>query len=266
MPRPLAAAALLAVALAVPARADDDPERLLEAEAAVSVLNRYVCRGFQYGDAPVVQPELTLRARGFSAGVWGNVDTHGRATQSYTPREAGELSLNEVDLTVSYERALGPATASAGWAWYRTRYAARTQEVFASLSLDLPVLTPTVAVYRDVDAFPATYVSLDLARELALPFGALELGASAGALLGAGEAWRTTDPASGEAGPIYRALHDGAARAVLGVPLGRGLTAEGSFRLAFPLSARARRDGYSPAGAIDPVAVLGAALRWELQP
>jgi hypothetical protein len=266
MSRPLAAVALLAAALAAPARADDDdPGRLLHGEAAISVLNRYVARGFQYGHAPVVQPELTLGARGFSAHVWGNVDTRGRATKNYAPREAGELSLNEVDVTLAFERELGPVTASAGWSWYRTRYAERTQEVFASASVALPV-TPTLAVHQDVAAFPGTYVSLDLAREIALPFGGLELGASAGAMLGASEAWRTTDPATGAPGAMYRALHDGAVRAVLGVPVGRGLTAVASLQVAFPLSSDAAREGYSPAGAIDPVAVWGGALRWELQP
>jgi hypothetical protein len=258
------AATLLALALAARARADEAPEPLVTGEAAVQVLNRYVFRGFAYGDAAVVQPEVSVAARGFSATLWGNVDTNGRETRNFTPHAAGELALNEVDVTLAYERELGPVTASAGWAWYRTRYAARTQELFASLAVALPFVTPTLTAYRDVDAFPATYVSLDLAHEVELPFGALELGAAAGALLGASEAWRTTDPASGEPGALYRALHDGAVRAVLAVPVWRGLSAEASLQGVFPLSSRARREGYSPAGAIEALAVYGAALRWEL--
>jgi hypothetical protein len=249
----LGAAPAWAAEREAPLEASTDPAL----SASLSVLNRYVSRGFQYsGPGGVVQPALGLEWRGLSAGLWANLDLEQRATQSFVPERLDEASLNEVDVTLGYAHALGPVTVGMGWAYYATRAIEHTQELTASLALDVP-LQPTLTVYRDVDAFPATYVSASLAHEVGLPLGlALQLGASAGFLAGDSEAWRTA-PVGGEGpGALYRAFHDGSVRVALDVPLG-DVTLQPSLQYVFPLSADARREAFNPAGHLERVWVFG---------
>jgi hypothetical protein len=122
--------------------------------ADVSALSAYVWRGQVLNDEAVIQPAATITKGGFAINIWGNFNLTDAATG-----DSGEFS--EVDLTLSYSRAVGPATIGAGVIEYlfpnQTLVAADgtgvgypgTREVYLSLSLPgLPVV-PSVTVYYD---------------------------------------------------------------------------------------------------------------------
>ena len=83
-------------------------------EAAVAVLSKYVWRGYELSrNSIVVQPALTIGYKGFSASLWGNLDTDpyysGVGDKSYSS------SWNETDLTLSYTKTLGLFNVGAGY-------------------------------------------------------------------------------------------------------------------------------------------------------
>jgi hypothetical protein len=71
-PAPAAAAPAPATETPAAAPAEDKPTGSL----AVSALSKYVWRGYENTkDSIVVQPSMTVGYKGFSANVWGNLDT-----------------------------------------------------------------------------------------------------------------------------------------------------------------------------------------------
>jgi hypothetical protein len=231
----------------------------VDVRAEVAVLNRYVFRGWRYGGANgVVQPSVEASRAGFTAGLWANLDLHEEPTRSFEPHRPGEASLNELDLTLSYQRAFGRVTVGAGWAYYRTWYADPTQEVLVSVAAEVPG-APSLTVYRDVGTLPATYASLALSHALPLgPHASLELAGAFGFLAGDSEAYRTRAP-DGTPGPMYRAFHDGSVEAALALEAGR-VSVRPSVTLWFPLSSDARRPGHDPAGHLGTTIVFGLAI------
>lgn len=59
-------------AVATPAAASDEPW----AEMAVDAYSQYIWRGYAFSrDSIVIQPSMAVGWRGFSAELWGNLDT-----------------------------------------------------------------------------------------------------------------------------------------------------------------------------------------------
>ena len=58
---------LFMTAGAMPLRGQEAPEVCL----GVDLVSRYIWRGINVGDAPSVQPSLSLEVRGFEIGAWG---------------------------------------------------------------------------------------------------------------------------------------------------------------------------------------------------
>lgn len=50
---------------------------LAQISLGVDIANRYVWRGFDFGDSPSIQPELSYTSGGFEIGVWGAFATNG---------------------------------------------------------------------------------------------------------------------------------------------------------------------------------------------
>ncbi|MGZ8894555.1 MAG: hypothetical protein ACXW1X_07795 [Candidatus Aminicenantales bacterium] len=234
--------------------------------ASLGAFNRYVFRGYRLGrDSLVLEPVLAVSVRGFSVTFWANIDMKEKATPCFVPDRPGQKSFNETDLTVSYARDVGKLGLTAGFIYYGTKYTAETQELYVGASLDVPG-SPALTVYRDIDAYPGTYVLLTLAHAVALKKGiSLDLGASAAYFSGSGEYWRTYLPSAGSyVGDKYRALHDGMIKAGLTFPLGKSLGLQALAQWYFPLSAAAGRtvDGHSHNinGNLASVLVFGANL------
>lgn len=126
------------------------------ANLTVGVYSQYIWRGFELSkDSIVVQPSTTVAYKGFSANLWGNLDTDPYST---TTDEANNW--NETDMTLAYGWEMGPAAFSVGYIYYALD-GNDTQEFFASAALDT-LLTPTLAVYRDTDSYPGWYTTLGI--------------------------------------------------------------------------------------------------------
>ena len=120
--------------------------------------SRYDFEGIDYSAGrPVFQPAASASARGFTAGIWGNVDqTRGR--------------LDEVDATMQREFERGALSGAVGYEYLRFPHRAGwapTHEATLDLALAAP-LSPSLSVHWDVDAGAGRYWTLGLARECGL--------------------------------------------------------------------------------------------------
>lgn len=136
-------------------------------DASVGVYNKYIWRGLDLGGEAdfLVQPAVTLGFGGASLGVWGNYN------------EASE-KLDEIDLTLEYSHDLSEQfTARAGHILYAVADGVDTAEIYAGVTLALPV-TIDVDAYYDYDEVEAWFLTggvsktVDLAEKLGLNLGA----------------------------------------------------------------------------------------------
>lgn len=206
--------------------AEDKPT----ADLTMGAYSKYVWRGFELSkDSMVLEPSMTVAYKGFSANLWGNLDT-----DHYT---LGSNKWTETDLTLAYERTVGPVDLSAGYIYYGVDSAvgANTQEIYASAGLST-LLKPTLSVYRDIDAFPGWYITLAVSHSLPVT-DKLNLD------LGAHIAYLAADDSSSYAtndGSTYSALHDGLLYASMTFPVNEYVSITPQLNYSFPLSGDAR--------------------------
>jgi len=135
----------------------------------VDLVSRYVWRGFDLlpDNHMAIQPSLTvdLGKSGFSINVWSSFALANRADFKYS---------DEIDLTLSYDFPVPE-----GWElslgichygyWFAQDFSFKdstTQEIFATVSrTDLP-LSPTLALYYDINLGSGLYVTLGGSHEL----------------------------------------------------------------------------------------------------
>ncbi len=225
--------------------------------ASIGIFNKYVFRGYELSSGSVVlQPGIAISYKGFSANFWGNIDSNGRPTQSFSPDREGHKSFNEVDLTLSYTYSLDKLSLTGGYIYYGTKYAPETEELFLSASYDV-IANPTLTVYRDITSYPGTYINLSVAHSLPVYKEiTLDLGASAGYFKGDDDAFRT----EGGTGKKYNAFHDGMLKAGFTIPVSESVVIQPVAQYWFPLSDRARRHDYHPNGHLDDTFVTGLNL------
>lgn len=256
--------ALFLVALAAGLAAETTPA--VTGGASLVAFNRYVFRGYRLNrDSLVLQPAMIASVAGFSVSFWGNIDLKENATPSFIPDRPGRKSFNETDLTVSYARNAGNFSLMGGFIYYGTKYATETQELFVGASWNVWG-KPMLMVYRDIDAFPGTYIQLSLAQSLPLAkVISLDLGASAAYFAGSADYWRTYDPSAGSySGPRYRAFHDGMIKTGLTVTVAKNVGLQALTQYYFPLSVAAKRTiggfPYNINGALRDTLVFGMTL------
>jgi hypothetical protein len=170
---------LIIAALPVTSRAAEEQkavepkqeEEKVTGEVAASVLSAYIWRGQELTrHSMVVQPSLTASYKGFTANVWGNLDTK--------PYAAGDekyaSNFTETDVTLSYAKKFGIVTVGAGYIYYGLAAAAPggadpldSQELFVSLGLDT-ILAPTLTVYKEIDHYHQWYALLGVSHTFAL--------------------------------------------------------------------------------------------------
>ena len=228
-------------------------------------LNKYIFRGAEIGaKSAVLEPSVTINYKGFSLNVWGNLDTDQHQTQGFTPGRftdangkplvEGQKSWNETDLTLSYTYAIDKLSLTGGYVYYGVNYAQQTQELYVSATYDM-IAHPTLSVYRDIDAFPGTYVNLSFSQSLPvykLSKGDLtvDLGASFGYYNVS-----TINPADNK---NYSALHDGMAKVGLTIPVAKNVVVQPIVQYWYPLSGKAHHDQpNNPAGHMDNTVVYG---------
>ncbi len=225
----LAATFVLAVS-AVPSFAADKPTT----DLSVDALSKYVWRGFELSrDSMVLQPSVTVEYNGFSANLWGNLDTdtYSGNTNNWT----------ETDMTLSYSRSLGMVDVSAGYIYYGLDNADDSQEVYLSASLNT-ILAPTLSVYRDYDSFPGWYITLGISHSVPIKDNiALDLGAQIG-YLSADEASSYGEVVNGAQSTTeaYNAFHDGLLTASITFPINQYVSITPKLNYSFPLTDDAR--------------------------
>jgi hypothetical protein len=147
-------------------------ESPVSASADVSALSQYVWRGYALSDDSIVmQPSVTVLYKGFSFNLWGNLDTDDPFDD--------DTSFNETDMTLSYDWSFDKFSISTGYIYYALE-GEDTQEIYLSLGLDT-IFSPSLTVYKDIDAFPGWYFNLGIGHSIAFTDNlALDLGASVG--------------------------------------------------------------------------------------
>jgi hypothetical protein len=160
--------------------AQDKPEFSLTAD----YFEKYVWRGQNLNDDPVFQPGFSASYMGFTAGIWGNLET----TDIHSSR--GEFT--EADYSIDYSgdvpglKGVGFSVGEIYYDFPNTTVPATT-EVYGGLNLDVP-LSPSITFYRDVDQADGLYISAAIEHSIEKLF---ELGSdmSVGLDLGASFGW-----------------------------------------------------------------------------
>lgn len=207
------------------------------ASLSVDILNQYIWRGFAYSkDSVVTQPSMTVAYKGFSANIWGNLDSD---PYSLTGTD-NKNNWSETDLTLAYEKAFGPVTMTAGYIYYGLDGFNDSQEVFLKAKLDT-LLSPTLTVYKEIASYSGWYTTLGVSHSVPLS-GEIKLDLSAQVgYLRANEisSYEEVDGAGNGTGKPYRALHDGIVSAAVPIPLNKYITITPKINYSLALSDKA---------------------------
>lgn len=220
-----------------------------------AVLNQYIWRGYELSrNSIVIQPSMTLGYKGFSANIWGNLDT-----KPYSAAGASYASAwNETDLTLSYSKTLGLFNVGGGYIYYSLASLNKdaadrddSQELFATVGLNT-LLSPTLTLYKEIDHYRNWYFLLGISHVFELSkMVSLKLAASASYLLSTdaekypkfdGNALPTTDKFSN--------FHDGSVSAALPIKATDRITITPTLSYIFPLTGDAKDEmkGYGLKG------------------
>ena len=219
--------------------------------ASLGVYNRYIFRGYEIGKSGlVVQPSLSASLKGFTATIWGNLDTNQRDTKSATFSDQFKKGWNETDITLSYTHTFDKLSLTGGYIYYGTKYADETEEFFITGTYDI-FLKPTLSVYRDINSFSGTYINLSFSHSVPLNKTiALDLGASFGYFIGDSDYWNTYNGSTGDySGGKYQGFHDGMVKAGLSIAATKAFVIQPVVQYWFPLSGDAGREYPTPPGA-----------------
>lgn len=249
----LAVAALLC--LATPLRAEEEKPT---GDFTVAAMSQYIWRGYELSrNSLVIQPSITVGYKGFTANLWGNLDTS--PYYSGTDSKSYSNSWTETDLTLSYTKSLGLVSVGGGYIYYALPALnkdapdrADSQELFATVSLNT-LLSPTLTVYKEIDRYKQWYFLLGVSHAFELSKAvSLKLAASASYLLstyadatlfnaGAGYGGYPKFDGSAQAtNEKFSNFHDGTLTVSLPVKATANITVTPTLSYIFPLSGDAR--------------------------
>jgi hypothetical protein len=131
----------------LPVSAEEEKPSL---DVSTAVMSSYVSKGLQITrNSVVIEPSMTVGIDGFSANIWGNLDTH--------PYYPGDVKQNtssnwtETDLVLSYSRTFGLLNTGIAYYYYgmagpRNRDSSdlRDQQEFAFIAGLNTLLSPTL--------------------------------------------------------------------------------------------------------------------------
>lgn len=217
------------------------------ADLSVSAFTKYVWRGQELSrDSIVLQPSATIGYKGFSANLWGNVDTRPYLGSD----DNNSVHWTETDFTLGYSRAFGPVTAGVGYIYYGLASLQPggpdpldSQEVYASVGLNT-LLSPTLTVYKEISHYKQWYFLLGASHTFALSDKVgFKLAASVSYL----KSEDSDDyPEIGSDyqpnGDKYNNFHDGTLSVSLPVAVAKYLTVTPSLSYVFPLCGDARHE------------------------
>lgn len=243
---------------AKPAAAAVPAEEKPTGDFTVGAFSQYIWRGYELSrNSVVVQPSLTVGYKGFTANLWGNMDTRPYFAGTADTRYSN--TWNETDLTLAYTKNLGLFTVGGGYIYYALASLnkdapkrADSQELFATVGLNT-LLSPTLTVYREIDRYKQWYFLLGVSHLFELsPTVGLKLAATASylestyadaALFNAGAGYGgypKFDGNSAATNDKFSNFHDGTLSASLPIKVTGNVTLTPMVSWIFALSADAR--------------------------
>ncbi|HON85998.1 MAG TPA: hypothetical protein PK864_08225 [Syntrophorhabdaceae bacterium] len=216
---------------------------------ALATYNQYIFRGYEIGKSGlVIQPSMTVSLKGFSATLWGNMDTNQRNTKTATFNQEFKKGWNETDLTLSYTHEIKNLSITGGYIYYGTKYADETEEVFVALSYKT-IANPTITVYRDITNYKGTYINLGLSHSFPVyKEMTIDLASGIGYFIGESDYWKTYERSTATyTGSKYRGFHDGMVKMGLTIPVKKVFLIQPTVQYWFPLSSDAKREYPTPA-------------------
>lgn len=200
--------------------------------ADVGLFSQYIWRGWAFSkDSIVIQPSATVGYKGLSFNLWGNFDT-----DQY---DIGRAKWNETDITLSYDRTLGPVELGAGYIYYAATEYKDTQEFYLSAKATT-ILSPTFTIYRDITSRSTWYLNMKISHSFLLPKEmTLDLAASAGYYISNSDKMVKANNQLEDTDEKYRGFHDGVISASLNLPLAKHFTLTPMIAYSFPLSKEA---------------------------
>ncbi len=155
----------------------------VEFEFTADYFGKYIWRGQNLDDDPVFQPGLSAGYKGFTAGIWGSLET--------TDSNGNSGEFTEVDYSIDYSNDV-PGIKGVGFSVGAIYYdfpgttTPGTTELYWGLSLST-FLNPSVTFYHDIDEVDGLYVSVGVGHSVENVFElgpdapvTMELGASYG--------------------------------------------------------------------------------------
>ena len=147
---------------------------------STGILNQYIFRGVANSDSSaVIEPSFTASWEGFSANVWGNVDTSRNSDNPFLPMpafETGNAKWSETDVTFSYTKNLTQNfSVLIGNVYYgverplQSPYGTNEDEVFGGVSYNFPWFTAAFTTYGEVMNTVDEWFELDLSKSIPLP-------------------------------------------------------------------------------------------------
>lgn len=222
---------MLAMTATVPAFAEEEKP---EADFSVAILSDYIWRGQELSrDSIVIQPSMTVGYKGFSANLWGNLDTDPYSASSNN----NPSNFNETDFTLSYGREFGAVSAEIGYIYYALDAVDDSQEFYLSLGLDT-LLSPSLTVYKEFDSYMHWYILAGVSHAFELSETmSLELAGTVSYLESDDkDEYPEINDQKVSTGNEYSGFHDGAISASLPISLGKYFTVTPSLSYVFPLS------------------------------
>ena len=208
-------------------------EEMPSADLSVSLLSKYVWRGYELSnDSIVIQPSMTVGYKGFGFNLWGNLDTD--QDEELFGTDGGNW--NETDMTLSYDGSAGMVGYSIGYIYYGLDGAADSQELYAGVSLDT-IAAPSLTIYRDFDEYEGWYVNLAVGHSFPITDAiSLDIGGHVSYLM-ADDAETLADP--NDPTDEYSDFHDGLVSISATIPITELLAITPELYYSFPLGSDA---------------------------
>lgn len=132
----------------------------LSVDVAADLFGKYIWRGQNLNDDPVLQPSISLVYGALTGCIWGNMDLTGYGGNS------GEMT--EYDYSLDYTTALEVfegTQASVGAINYDCVSLEDTTEIYYGIAIDW-LLCPSVTLYHDVDDIGGAYAEFAINYEV----------------------------------------------------------------------------------------------------
>jgi hypothetical protein len=137
---------------------------------SVSALSQYIWRGYELSrNSVVIQPSATIGYKGFSANIWGNLDTRPYYAGSI-PDKSYSSALTETDITLAYNKTIELFNLGTGYIYYSlgalnqdAPKRADMQDIYLTVGLNT-ILSPTFTAYKEISHYRDWYFLLGVSH------------------------------------------------------------------------------------------------------